>query len=74
MQFFIAPLDLHHYDFFLINNGLSLFKKSQEKKYVGSATINLTGDRVDLYCEDKHMQNYCKILGKQAYAYYESHI
>jgi len=74
MQFSIAPIDLHHYDFFLLDNSLSLFKKSQEKKYVGSATINLTGDRVDLYYQDKRMKNYSEMLGKQVYAYYEAHI
>ena len=75
MQFSIAPIDLHHYDFYLIHPLQSkLFKNSADKTYVGSATINLDGNRVDLYCEDKRMKNYSEVLGRQAFAYYESHI
>ena len=75
MELFIKPLDLHHYDVFLLKNNFFKFGNSEEKKiYLGSATINLGGDRLDLYCEDNRMKNYSEIIGKQAYSYYSNHV
>ena len=73
MQFSIQPLDLHHYDIYMLHPMQSkLFGKTHEKTYVGSATISLDGENINLYCEDKRMKNYSEILGKQTYSYYLS--
>lgn len=75
MQLFIKPLDLHHYDVYLLKNNLFKFGNSEEKKkYLGSATISLDGNKLDLYCEDNRMKNYSEIIGKQAYSYYSNNI
>lgn len=71
MQLFIEPLDLHHYDVFLAKSNFFKFGNSKEKKtYLGSATISLDGNRVDLYCEDSRMKDYSEMIGEQAYSYY----
>lgn len=71
MQFSIQPVDLHHYNIFTLHPiQAKLFGKTQEKKYIGSATISLDGENIDLYCENKHMKNYSEIIGKHAYSYY----
>lgn len=73
MQFSIAPVDLHHYDIFLLHPMQSkIFKNLPQKTYVGSATINLSGDRIDVYCEDKRIKNYSEMLGEQAFKYYSA--
>ena len=75
MQFSITPVDLHHYDIFMLHPvQAKLFGKAQEKTYMGSATISLDGQNIDLYCENKHMKNYSEIIGKQAYSYYLNEI
>ena len=52
----------------------SLWGKTQEKTYMGSATISLDGTNVNIYCENKRMKKYSEILGKQAYSYYSNKI
>ena len=67
MKFSIEPLDLHHYEVFMLH-------PIQEKTYMGSATISLDGTNVNIYCENKRMKKYSEILGKQAYSYYSNKI
>lgn len=75
MQFSIQPKDLHHYDIYMLHPMQSkLFGKTHEKTYIGSATISLDGENIDLYCEDKRMKNYSEIIGEQTYSYYLSKI
>lgn len=75
MQLVVKPLDLHHYDIFLLKPSFFKFGNSEEKKtYLGSATINLDGNRLDLYCEDNRMKDYSEIIGKQAYSYYSNSV
>ena len=75
MQFSIQPVDLHHYDIYMLHPMQSkLFGKTHDKTYVGSATISLDGENINLYCEDKRMKNYSEILGKQTYSCYLSKI
>lgn len=75
MQFSIQPIDLHHYDIYMLHPMQSkLFGKTHDKTYLGSATISLDGENVNLYCENKRMKNYSKIIGEQTYSYYLSKI
>ena len=75
MQFSIQPKDLHHYDIYMLHPMQSkLFGKTHEKTYIGSATISLDGENIDLYCEDKRMKNYSEIIGEQTYSYYLSKV
>lgn len=75
MKFSINKLDLHHYEIFkLCPMQGKLFGKSHEKKYMGYATISLDGSNIDIYFEDKHMENYSEIIGKQTYAFYETQL
>ena len=51
MQFSIQPVDLHHYDIYMLHPMQSkIFGKTHEKTYVGSATISLDGENINLYC------------------------
>lgn len=75
MQFSIQPKDLHHYDIYMLHPMQSkLFGKTHDKTYVGSATISLDGENINLYCEDKRMKNYSEIIGEQTYSYYLSKV
>ena len=75
MQFSIQPVDLHHYDIYMLHPMQSkIFGKTHEKTYIGSATISLDGENIDLYCEDKRMKNYSEIIGEQTYSYYLSKV
>lgn len=75
MQFSIKPVDLHHYEVFMLHPvQAKLFGKTQEKTYIGSATISLDGQDINIYCEDKRMKNYSQIIGEQTYAYYLNHV
>lgn len=75
MKFSIEPLDLHHYEVFMLHPiQEKIFGKTQEKTYMGSATISLDGTNVNIYCENKRMKKYSEILGKQAYSYYSNKI
>ncbi len=71
MKFSIKPLDLHHYEIYLLQPvRAKLFNNTSDKKYIGSATINLSGDDINIYCENKKMNAYAGILGKQTYLTY----
>ena len=71
MQFSIKPVDLHHYEVFLLHPVQSkLFGKTHEKTYMGSATISLNGENIDIYCEDNRMKNYSTAIGEQTYSIY----
>lgn len=75
MQFSIKPLDLHHYEVFMLHPmQAKLFGKNHEKTYMGSATISLDGENIDIYCEDKRMKNYSSIIGEQTYSIYQDKI
>ena len=75
MQFFINKLDLHHYEIYkLCPIQAKLLGKTHEKKYLGYATINLNGNNIDLYLENKQMNTYSEILGKQTYLYYQNEL
>ena len=50
MQFSIKPVDLHHYEVFMLHPVQSkLFGKTHEKNVYGSATISLNGENIDIY-------------------------
>ncbi len=71
MKFSIKPLDLHHYEIYLLQPiRAKIFNKTSDKKYVGSATINLTGTDINVYCEDTKMNDYAELLGQQTYLTY----
>lgn len=71
MQISIQPISLHHYNIFKINPiQTSLFGKEHGKKLIGSATITLDGQNIDLYIEDKKLKTYSQIIGKQTYDCY----
>jgi len=75
MQFSIKPVNTYHYDIYQIHPVAGLFLgKTHDKTYVGSASISLDGNNIDLYCENEQMKNYSKILSKQIYSIYSDKI
>lgn len=73
MQFYIKPVDLHHYDIYQLTPiKEKLLGKEHKEKYLGYTTISLDGENVNIYYENKNLKEYSDILAKQTYAYYQT--
>ena len=71
MQFSIKPVDMHHYEVFMLHPvQAKLFGKTHEKTYMGYVTISLNGENIDVYCENNRMKSYSNTIGEQTYSIY----